>query len=501
MELLTERYHDKIKGVISCYDRVIIQGNLQGLNYAEGMSVFLRSRNIRIFDYPLFAMEYREDIRLNAEKIADENGIEIQFVRKADERKERIIHEILQHRGEHPGIVAILSAMERCPSYKPWHDKTTHQTYLRHSDGKCLHYYFYFIDEKLGLGYMRVPTWAPFRLQVYFNGHGWLAGKLHKEGIHHQLLDNAFVDIGNFQKAQELADNFRVEELHRILDRYAERFCPVQKKLERSYHWSIMQAEYATDIVFKHQKDLEGIYENLVRTAIHTVKPEDIATFLGRKLEPQYQDEMGNRFNVRIEGSRIRHTMGPVSLKMYDKHGLILRIETTVNNPSFFKHYREVVQRDGSKVQKIAQVKKNIYSLYGLMRLLQASNRRYLEFISSLEDKRVGMDRLEKLSMPTEENGHSYRGINFFEEGDLAILKTIIRGEFNISGFQNRTLRYHLQGKSPGQMTRLLKRLRTHGLIYKVRDTYKYYLTQLGKAVVTLGLKLRELYMIPQLCH
>jgi DNA-binding transcriptional ArsR family regulator len=501
MELLNERHRDLIKGVISCYDRVIIQGNLQGLNYAEGMSAYLRSRNIRIFDYPTFAQEYREDIRLNAEKIAKDNGIEIQFIRKADERKEKLVRDILKNRGDHPGIVTILSAMERCPSYQPWHNKSTGQTYLRYSDGKCLHYYFYFVDKELGLCYMRVPTWAPFRLQIYFNGHALLASKLRKTGLNYQLLDNAFVTLENFQKAQELADNFRASDLQRILDEHAKRFCPIERKLERSYHWSIMQAEYATDIIFKHQKDLEGIYENLVRTAIHTVKPENIATFLGRKLDPRYQDEMGNHFNIRIEGSRIKHTMGPVSLKMYDKHGMILRIETTVNNPSFFKHYREVVQRDGSKVRKIAQVKKNIYSLYGLMKLLEASNRRYLEFISALEDNKVGMDRLEKVSDRAIENGHSYRGLNFFEKQDLQILRTVSRGEFNISGFQNSTLRCHLTGKSPGQITRLLKRLRTHGLIRKVRDTYKYYMTQLGKVVATLGLKLRELYIIPQLCH
>jgi hypothetical protein len=42
---------------------------------------------------------------------------------------------------------------------------------LRPDTGKCLHYYFYFIDAELGLIYLRVPTWCPFRLQFYCNGH------------------------------------------------------------------------------------------------------------------------------------------------------------------------------------------------------------------------------------------------------------------------------------------------------------------------------------------
>lgn len=92
-----------------------------------------------------------------------------------------------------------------------------------------------------------------------------------------------------------------------------------------------MQVEYATDIVFKRQEDLKLIYENLTRTAIHSVKPENIATFLGKKLHPSYQDEVGNNFSTRIEGTCVKFKMGANSIKMYDKYDIILRIETTTN--------------------------------------------------------------------------------------------------------------------------------------------------------------------------
>src|SRR6185369_5695991 len=121
------------------------------------------------------------------------------------------------------------------------------------------------------------------------------------------------------------------------------------------------------------------------------LKPDNIATFLGRKLSPQFEGEMGNRFNIRIEGTRIKHTMGPVSIKLYDKFGLILRIETTVNDLTFFKHYREVEHRDGSRETKWASMQKTIYSLPALRELLEAANRRYLEFLSTIEDPRAGI--------------------------------------------------------------------------------------------------------------
>ena len=56
---------------------------------------------------------------------------------------------------------------------------------------------------------------------------------------------------------------------------------------------------------------------------------------------------------------------------MYDKFHLILPaqelkahfIETTVNNVSFFKHYREVEHKDGTRSMAWAEMKRSIYSL------------------------------------------------------------------------------------------------------------------------------------------
>lgn len=497
--LLTERYQDKISGVLSCYDRIVIQGTLPGFCFADGMTAFLYSHKIRIFDYPSFAAPLRDEIRNNAEQIAKNNAMEIEFIRKKNFRKEDRIRDILQSRGAHPGLVHIFSAMEPCSSYKPWHDKKTHRTFLKSTDGKCLHYYFYFIDEQLGLCYVRVPTWCPFRLQIYFNGHNWLAQSLQEQGIPYHLLDNAFIHIESFTEAQKLSDQFKVEPLHRKLDQFAQLYCPFITKWDLRYHWSIMQAEYAMDIVFKRQEDLQPIYRHLTRTAIHTVKPENIATFLGRKLHGNYQDEMGNRFNTRIEGTRIKHSMGSVSIKMYDKLGIILRIETTVNNVSFFKHYRKVEHRDGSQSKKLAAMKKAIYSLPALRELLLAANRRYLQFISAFDDPTPGIDKLDKITKTVLENQRSYKGFNLFCNDDQLLLESIASGEFNINGFQNKHLRKKLSKKTSAQISRAIKRLHVHGLIKKIGRTYKYYLTKLGQQVITLGLKLKKLFIIPEL--
>ena len=294
MTLLTERYKDKIRGVLSCYDRIVITGTLPQLCYAQGMTGYMYQNRIRIFDYPHFAEPFRERLRRNAQRLAKENDIEIEHVKKRKIKKEKLVEKVLKERGTAPGLVHIISAMESCQSYQPWHNKRTGKTYLKPRSGQCLHYYFYFIDEELGLCYVRVPTWCPFRLQIYFNGHNLLASKLKQHDIKFSMLDNAFDFIEDYQRAQELSDSFSVEQLHQKLDQFAQEYCPVYSQFNQVYHWSVMQAEFATDIIFKQQADLQVIYDELVRTAIHTVKPDNIATFLGGKLHANYQGQVGN---------------------------------------------------------------------------------------------------------------------------------------------------------------------------------------------------------------
>jgi hypothetical protein len=125
------------------------------------------------------------------------------------------------------GLVVIFSAMEPCATYQAWHNKETGKTYLRPDDGKCMHYYFYCIDDELGLSYVRVPTWLPCRLQIYFNGHNWLAGQLRKRNLDYRLLDNAFVEIGDWGQAQAIADGWQAKRIHQKLDEFANRFCPI----------------------------------------------------------------------------------------------------------------------------------------------------------------------------------------------------------------------------------------------------------------------------------
>ena len=492
-----DRYDDRISGVLSCYDRMVITGTLPGVCYADGMTRYLYANGIRIFDYPQFAMELRDRVRDGAASLAAEAGITIEHITKSHIRKEAIVARVLEQRGEHPGPVHILSAMEACDSYRPWHDKGTGKTFVRPDSGKCLHYYFYFLDAAFGLIYLRVPTWAPFRLQFYCNGHNWLARRLTAEGIGYTMADNAFIRIDDWVRAQELADRLSPDRLHRTLDRYAQQCCPVSEVFGQSYHWSLMQVEYATDLAFRSTVTLGPLYEQLVRQSVLSVKAEQVASFLGRQITPLLTQEIGSQFSTRIEGTCIKHRFGKCSIKMCDKTGIVLRIETTTNDVSFFKHHRKVEHRKGPATGALAPVKKSIYSLIDLREILLRCNRRYLAHLSALDDFSAGVRALGRLTKPHDVDGKTVKGINFFEPDDSALLHALQNPRVNIAGVRRADLLPDLPMFSPTRLSRKLRRLLDIGVIKRVTGTYRYYLTKAGRAATAAAARLTEATIIP----
>jgi hypothetical protein len=496
---LTERYEDRIAGVLSCYDRVVITGTVPVICYAEGMTRFLYAKGIRIFDYPQFAQTLRDRVRDGAASLAATAGISIEHIAKSHIRKEEVVARVLERRGDHPGLVHIISAMEACGSYRPWHDKASGRTFLRPDSGKCLHYYFYFMDADLGLVYLRVPTWAPFRLQFYCNGHSWLARQMTAAGIGYTLADNSFVRIDNWQRAQELADALSPDLLHRVLDRYASQCCPVCDVFGQSYHWSLMQVEYATDLAFRSATTLGPLYDQLVRHSVLDVKAEQVASFLGRHITPQLAQEIGSQFSTRIEGTCVKHRFGKSSIKMYDKCGIVLRIETTTNDVSFFKHHRKVEHRQGPPTRELAPVKKSIYSLIDLREILLGCNRRYLTHLSALDDFSAGVRALDRLTKPRKVEDKTVKGINFFDEGDAALLHALQNPRVNIAGIRRGDLLTDLQMFSPSRLSRHLRRLLDLGVIKRVTGTYRYYLTKAGRAATAAAERLTATTIVPAL--
>ncbi len=206
-ELLTKRYEKNIAGVLNCFDRLVLFGTYQPICYPQAMSWQVHTAGVKLIDYEKrFANRLRLEMTKRVKTIAAKEGIQIEPV-YASVRKEALVSEILAVRGDAPGIVCILSAMESCRCFKVRKNHKSGYLELQWKPGKCLHYYVYLMDAQYGLCYLRIPTWAPFRLQFYFNGHDWLQRCMAQEAIEYRKADNCFVHVSDYEHAQSIVDS------------------------------------------------------------------------------------------------------------------------------------------------------------------------------------------------------------------------------------------------------------------------------------------------------
>ena len=233
----------------------------------------------------------------------------------------------------------VFCCMECCPSFRLAHGKDRPRLVNARRQQRVL--YFYFLDPELGLIHIRLTTWFPFTVQVYVNGHSWLAQQMLRQRLGFNLQDNAFTALDDPRAAQELADSFAQLNWTKILNRLVRQVNPLMN--ERwfrgySYYWVVDQAEYATDLIFTGREALAGLYPRLLDHAAVNFSANDILGFLGRKFHPRFEGEvLTDCQKGRWPGARIKHRMKNNWLKMYDKFGRVLRIETVINNPREFR--------------------------------------------------------------------------------------------------------------------------------------------------------------------
>ena len=146
-------------------------------------------------------------------------------------------------------------------------------------------------------------------------------------------------------------------------------------------------------------------------------------------------------------------------------------------------------------------MKKTIYSLIDLREILFGCNRRYLEYLSALDDHSSGTRALERLTEDRREGDRPVKGLNFFKSTEQDLLRALQRPEFNVHGVRRSDLASFVPGLSPSALSRQLKRLRVLGLIKRVGHAYRYYLTRLGRAAIAAACSITEFHIIPALAE
>jgi hypothetical protein len=505
VERFIERYKDRIVGTIAGFDRILFRGQILSICHIGGMERFLSSQRILNKEFRRFAEMFTERIKRHAEQVAEQNGRPYRYLPSPSISKERYVRELMANNPVDEGLICVLSCVEPCHSFGLRSDRESKHLLLSWELRKCQHYYFYYMDRDFGLMHVRLQSWFPFTIQVCVNGREWLARQMDRAGIKYTQVENCFTKIGDLKRAQAISDSLSEMKLAPVLSAFAERVNPwLSKKASvvlHPYYWTIRQGEYATDVLFRDRESLADVYPALAHHAIEQFSCDDVMRFLGHRTNIRFSGECKSSFERRIEGVRVKHWVGENSIKMYDKAGSVLRVETTINNPKRFRVRRHIETAAGTVV-KCLPMRKGIADLRRRVEVSRAANGRYLEALAVVGERKPSRKILDDVSRRIELNGLSYRALRPITTPETELFRAILRGENQLQGLRNEDLRRYLypdrehderaRKKASARTSRQLRLLRAHGLIAKVPKTYYYRATKKGHEVMSTALIFRE---------
>lgn len=497
---IIQQNNEKINGILETFDRMIINGYILQLQNPRQFLFYLISNNIKLTDFAKFAETKTKSLCEHIENFIKDNNVETQYLSSSSTNKDELARTKFEKIPNKIGLVAAFSTVELCRTMTVAPNHATKKLEVISKPTKCKHYYLYFNDEEFGWMFLRIQTWFPFNIRIYINGREYLSKIFDKNNIQYEMYNNSFSYIDNFDKAQSLADSILNKKLSDSFDGMAKMINNelenISNSVNHSYYWCIDQCEFATDINFKNREDLNIFYKKLVETTYFAFSSEDIYSFFGRNInyiKTFKKGEITSDLRYRYQGYRIKFKINNNQIKMYDK-GNNLRIEVTINNPKEFKvqKEKEYIRKNGGTelVKKWLPMGKSICNLYRYIEISKAITKRYIEALPEISTDVVPLKEIKNISKNIVKKERKYSGFNILNEDTLNLFKALSRGEYLISGFCNKNIRAEIFenadcAKIINKTTRLLAKLKAHGIIKKVFKKNKYYLTENGRKIIS----------------
>ncbi len=504
MQEFIARHRDVVVGGLSGFDRVLFRGVLRSICCVSQLQQVLSIKGILLKDFGRQAQAWSQRVATHAQAVAAQAGRRYVYLPSAATDKEDLARQIVEREGIEQGLICVLGCVEPCMGFDVHRNRQTKKLDLVCRQRKGRFFYFYYLDRDFGLMHVRLGSWLPFDVQVCINGRSYLERQLQREGIGYQKADNCFLRIDDMARAQELLDRLNHRDWVRTLNKWVKPLQPLLRaggplSDQRGYYWTIRQSEVATDVLFRDAASLAGVYPSLCRHAIERWASPDVLRFLGHC--HAREREVTSDLKRRVEGVRVKHYVGVNSIKMYDKQGRVLRIETTINDPSRFRVYRRA-QNDPDAPPQWRKMRKGVADTARRVQVCLAANDRYLQALALVEVPTPTHRVLDPISLRVRKKGHCNRALHPLGPDDAALFAAVLQSPHLLHGLTNRDLQQQLYSRPPrdpadakrrsSRVGRLLRLLRAHGLIHKVGRQRLYRITPKGHHAMTLALTLRQ---------
>lgn len=497
------KYQDQLSGTLSGFDRLVFMGTVWR-NRVAGMKGYLWAHGLGAKDFGQHAEQISKKVKAAALEPFEAAGRPVRYLNSGKLDKQSIAREIADKDGIVQGPVCALTAVELCSSYAIRVSSQGPQ--LQMAPRKCLFVYQYWMHPVFGFMSVRLQSWFPFPIHVYLNGREWLAQQMKGAGIGYCRQGNCFPWIEDLSRAQELMNQQQRVHWSELFDAMAHQIHPLlfsqmSRNYPMKYYWTCSDSEWAMDLMFSQPERLRRIVPLLMRLGILSFSSPDVLRFMGKKVSRQGEPfgqplPLNSDWKVRNNGTRVKHRLGPNSIKIYDKayakQGAVLRAEVTISVPKYFRIFRRT--DDPNSKPAVRPMRQSVADLHARGEVSQRILDRYCSALAAIDDSTTLEELTASLERRVRWKGKPVRALHPFEPHDHLLLKAVNRGEFAILGFRNRDLQSLLYAAGPknkaeqrrrsAAIGRQLRMLRAHGLIRKRPRSHRYDVTKRGRQIL-----------------
>jgi len=479
----------KVSLTVECVDRVYLNGYVKYLQMPGGVVNFIREEKNWAIPSPQMMKKMSEAFRREVKEFAKSKEIPLVTFGRGDNKAEVAKEHLAHHSGQN-GVVLIGIAQEKALGYKSRKENKDGKVWFHYSRQKVYvtHYYFYIWDENFGLTFIKVCTYFPFDIKVYFNGHEWAKQQLRQEGIGFEALENGFAVCDNPERLQEICHSLNAEKIRAFFDYWVEELpWPLDagnRSAGYSHNLSVWQLEVSHTQVFTDPAQGRALVEDIIRDNLNIGRPDRVSLLFDRRVTKATPSEFYTRVIQHGVLPSIRICYKHSALKLYFKDGRAMRIETMINNARDFYINKGLMKNWDT-----------------LVKLGHKINHRMLENLLVSQDCFLPLDTLRAIGKPTKlKNGQRASAMHFADQRVMALMATLARHIYIISTMTNKSLRESvalLMGLEPDEypsakMSYDLRRLRLKGLLERIPHSHAYSLTDLGLKVAVFFTKLEQ---------
>ena len=475
-EIISRHVRLTVEGI----DRMYLNVFVPGLQYEQGIVQFFRTHRGQPLPSAALMSPMTRGFVAKLEDFVTKHDIPLVQFEKG-QRKDAVMAEHLRHFGRDEGIVFVGKAQENTPVFRTERRRspTTGRPYpwIVRRSAMVNNYYIYAVDRDFGPFFLKFCSYFPFNAKLCLNGHEYAKRQLAQQGIAFEALDNGILSCADPRRLQKICEGLSATRIDALLRKWLRLlphpFTGADRKAGYRYDISILQAEFSTTQVLDRPVHGRLFFEQVIGENLDLGRPEEIQLIFNRRIPRNTRARFRTRVVTRDVTPSLNVYYKTTRIKQYHKENRALRTETTINNTYDFR------------------IGRRLHNLPKLRQIGFAANRRLIELERLSHDCILSEDTFRAIDGPVAAGRQRASGLRFADPRTHALLHALILFRQLAHGFRAAELRQHLaalSGSDPGSIsqgavTYQLRRLRLHGLIERVPNSFRYRVTDFGLRV------------------